>query len=72
MRTVDLILRKRGGDELSVDEIRFLLDGYTSGDIPDYQMSAFLMATYFGGMTDRELSSFTEVMIGFRRKPGSF
>jgi pyrimidine-nucleoside phosphorylase len=64
MRTVDLILRKRGGDELSVDEIRFLLDGYTSGDIPDYQMSAFLMATYFGGMTDRELSSFTEVMIG--------
>ncbi|HYA16649.1 MAG TPA: thymidine phosphorylase [Bryobacteraceae bacterium] len=63
MRTVDLILRKRGGDELSVDEIRFLLDGYTSGEIPDYQMSAFLMAVYFSGMTDRELSSFTEVMI---------
>jgi pyrimidine-nucleoside phosphorylase/thymidine phosphorylase len=63
MRTVDLILRKRGGEELSVDEIRFLLDGYTSGEIPDYQMSAFLMATFFSGMTDRELSSFTEVMI---------
>ncbi len=63
MRTVDLILRKRGGDELSVDEIRYLLDGYTTGEIPDYQMSAFLMATYFSGMTDRELSSFTEVMI---------
>src|ERR1700683_2918141 len=63
MRTVDLILRKRGGDELSVDEIRYLLDGFTSGEIPDYQMSAFLMATYFSGMTDRELSSFTEVMM---------
>jgi pyrimidine-nucleoside phosphorylase/thymidine phosphorylase len=63
MRTVDLILRKRGGEELSVDEIRFLLDGYTAGEIPDYQISAFLMATFFSGMTDRELSSFTEVMI---------
>src|SRR5882757_4395603 len=63
MRTVDLILRKRGGEELSVDEIRFLLDGYTSGEIPDYQISAFLMATFFSGMTDRELSSFTEVMM---------
>jgi pyrimidine-nucleoside phosphorylase len=63
MRTVDLILRKRGGDELSVDEIRYLLDGFTSGEIPDYQMSAFLMATFFSGMTDRELSSFTEVMM---------
>ena len=63
MRTVDLILRKRGGDELSVDEIRYLLDGYTTGEIPDYQMAAFLMSTYFSGMTDRELSSFTEVMM---------
>src|SRR5580658_4203472 len=63
MRTVDLILRKRGGDELSVDEMRYLLDGFTTGEIPDYQMSAFLMATYFSGMTDRELSSFTEVMM---------
>ena len=64
MRTVDLILRKRGGEELSVEEIRFLINGYTTGEIPDYQISAFLMATYFSGMTDRELSSFTEVMIG--------
>jgi pyrimidine-nucleoside phosphorylase len=63
MRTVDLILRKRGGDELSVDEIQYLIDGYTTGDIPDYQMAAFLMATYFTGMTDRELSSFTDVMM---------
>jgi pyrimidine-nucleoside phosphorylase/thymidine phosphorylase len=63
MRTVDLILRKRGGDELSVDEIQYLINGYTTGDIPDYQMAAFLMAAYFSGMTDRELSSFTEVMM---------
>ena len=63
MRTVDLILRKRGGDELSVEEIQFLINGYTTGEIPDYQMSAFLMATFFSGMTDRELSSFTEVMM---------
>src|SRR5580698_9870210 len=63
MRTVDLILRKRRGEELSVEEIQYLINGYTTGEIPDYQMSAFLMATYFSGMTDRELSSFTEVMM---------
>src|SRR5579863_4872590 len=63
MRTVDLILRKRGGEELSVDEIQFLVNGYTTGEIPDYQMSAFLMATFFSGMTDRELSALTECMM---------
>src|SRR5579862_6405421 len=63
MRTVDLILRKRAGDELGVDEIQFLVNGYTTGQIPDYQMSAFLMATYFSGMTDRELSAMTECMM---------
>ena len=63
MRTVDLILRKRGGEELSVEEIQFLVNGYTTGEIPDYQMSAFLMATFFNGMTDRELSALTECMM---------
>jgi pyrimidine-nucleoside phosphorylase len=63
MRTVDLILRKRGGEELSVEEIQYLVNGYTTGEIPDYQMAAFLMATYFSGMTDRELSALTEAMI---------
>src|SRR5580698_3484337 len=63
MRTVDLIHRKRDGEELSVQEIAFLVDGYTSGEIPDYQMSAFLMATYFTGMTDREVSALTDCMI---------
>ncbi|MGH9558561.1 MAG: hypothetical protein ACRD30_04920, partial [Bryobacteraceae bacterium] len=54
MRTVDLIHRKRDGEELSTDEISFLVEGYTSGSIPDYQLSAFLMSVYFSGMTDRE------------------
>src|SRR6202158_1052415 len=63
MRTVDLIQRKRDGEELAPEEIEFLVNGYTSGEIPDYQMSAFLMAVYFSGMTDRELSRLTECML---------
>ena len=63
MRTVDLIQRKRDGDELAPEEIEFLVDGYTTGEIPDYQMSAFLMATYFSGMSDREVSRLTECML---------
>ncbi len=62
MRTVDLIHRKREGEELSAEEIQYLVDGYTRGDIPDYQMSAFLMAVYFSGMSDREVSALTEAM----------
>lgn len=63
MRTVDLIHRKRGGEELAPEEIAFLVNGYTSGEIPDYQMSAFLMAVFFSGMTDREVSTLTENMM---------
>ncbi|HUA59274.1 MAG TPA: thymidine phosphorylase [Verrucomicrobiae bacterium] len=63
MRTVDLIQRKRGGEELSPEEIEFLVEGYTRGDIPDYQMSAFLMAVFFSGMSDREVSRLTEYML---------
>ena len=63
MRTVDLIQRKRAAEELSPEEMAFLINGYTSGEIPDYQMSAYLMATFFTGMTDREVSSFTDCMI---------
>src|SRR5215468_9515649 len=63
MRTVDLIQRKRDGEELSPQEIDYLVEGYTSGEIPDYQMSAFLMAVYFSGMTDREVSRLTECML---------
>ena len=63
MRTVDLIRRKRDGAELAPEEIEFLVDGYTSGAIPDYQMSAFLMAVFYSGMTDREVSRLTECML---------
>src|SRR3954452_4764951 len=63
MRTVDLIHRKREGEELSAEEILFLIDGYTRGEIPDYQMSAFLMAVFFSGMSDREVSALTEKMM---------
>ena len=63
MRTVDLIHRKRDGEELAPEEIQFLIDGYTRGDIPDYQMSAFLMAVCFSGMLDREVSAMTEYMM---------
>ena len=62
MRTVDLIHRKRDGEELSTEEIAYVVDGYTNGSIPDYQASAFLMAVFFSGMTDREVSALTERM----------
>src|SRR5256886_14795891 len=62
MRTVDLIHRKRDAEELSAEEIQHLVHGYTRGDIPDYQVSAFLMAVYFSGMSDREVSTLTESM----------
>ncbi|MEP6538381.1 MAG: thymidine phosphorylase [Bryobacteraceae bacterium] len=63
MRTVDLVHRKRDGEELSAEEIAFVIDGYTRGEIPDYQISAFLMAVFFSGMSDREVSSLTESMM---------
>jgi pyrimidine-nucleoside phosphorylase/thymidine phosphorylase len=58
-----LIHRKRDAQELAPEEIEFLIEGYTSGEIPDYQMSAFLMAVYFSGMSDREVSRLTECML---------
>jgi pyrimidine-nucleoside phosphorylase len=63
MRTVDLIQRKRNGEELSVEEIGYLVSSYSRGEIPDYQMSALLMAVFFSGMSDREVGAMTEAMI---------
>lgn len=63
MRTVDLIQRKRDGEELRAEEIEFLVDGYTRGQIPDYQMSAFLMAVYFSSMTESEVDALTDLMV---------
>jgi pyrimidine-nucleoside phosphorylase len=63
MNPVELIRTKRAGGALTRQEISWLLDGYVAGRIPDYQMSAFLMAVYFRGMTEEESSAFTEVML---------
>ena len=62
MRAVDIIERKRDKHELTKEEIKFLLTDYLDGKIPDYQMSSFLMATYFNDMTDQELLEFTMTM----------
>jgi pyrimidine-nucleoside phosphorylase/thymidine phosphorylase len=63
MRTVDLIHRKRDGEELRPEEIQYLVEGYTRGEIPDYQMSAFLMAICFAGMSENEVDALTDVMV---------
>ncbi len=63
MRTVDLIQRKRNGEELLPEEVTWLIESYTRGEIPDYQMAAFLMAVYFQNMTDHEVSAMTEAII---------
>ncbi|WP_156285753.1 thymidine phosphorylase [Oceanivirga salmonicida] len=59
MRIVDIIQNKRDNVELSKEEINFLLSEVQNKNVPDYQLSAFLMATYFNGMTDREMIEFT-------------
>ncbi|TXC93359.1 pyrimidine-nucleoside phosphorylase [Metabacillus litoralis] len=63
MRMVDLIEKKRDGHELTKEEIHFIVDGYTKGDIPDYQMSALTMAIYFQGMADQERAELTMAMV---------
>lgn len=62
MRITDMITRKRDGQALTDKEIRNFIDGYTSGTIPDYQMSALLMAIYFRGMTEAETAVLTDCM----------
>jgi pyrimidine-nucleoside phosphorylase len=62
MRMVDLIRKKRAGGELDEAEIRFIVEGVVKGTIPDYQISAWLMAVCFNGMTDRETAALTEWM----------
>ena len=59
MRMYDIIHKKRNGGELSGDEIRFFVEGYTNGSVPDYQAAAFCMAVYFQGMTEKETSELT-------------
>ena len=62
MRMYDMIVKKRNGGELADQEIQAIIDGYVGGIIPDYQMSALLMAIYFQGMTNRELGTLTMAM----------
>ena len=62
MNTIDIITRKRDGGILTKEEIEYLVTGFTKGEIPDYQMSAFLMAVYFRGMNKEETVALTESM----------
>jgi pyrimidine-nucleoside phosphorylase len=63
MRMVDIIEKKREGLELTKEEIRFFVEGYTEGTIPDYQVSSLLMAIYFQDMTDAERAELTMAMV---------
>jgi pyrimidine-nucleoside phosphorylase len=64
MNAVECIRTKRDGGELSRDDLRALITGYTSGEVPDYQISAFLMAAFLNGMSDQETEALVEVMLG--------
>jgi pyrimidine-nucleoside phosphorylase len=63
LTAAELIKKKRDGASLSEDELRWMISGHVSGAVPDYQMSAFLMACYFRGMNDEETMTFTRVML---------
>ncbi|URJ43731.1 pyrimidine-nucleoside phosphorylase [Paenibacillus polymyxa] len=63
MRMVDLIEKKRDGKELSTEEINFIIQGYTQGEIPDYQVSALAMSIFFKDMTERERADLTMAMV---------
>ncbi|EHN0472205.1 pyrimidine-nucleoside phosphorylase [Listeria monocytogenes] len=64
MRMVDIISKKRDGKALSTEEIQFFIDGYTNGEIPDYQASALAMAIFFRDMNDQERADLTMAMVG--------
>ena len=64
MRMYDIIMKKRNGGELSREEIDFFIEGYTRGEIPDYQVSALMMAIYFQKMTESETLALTMAMAG--------
>lgn len=63
MRMVDLIEKKRDGEVLSAEEINFFIQGYTKGEIPDYQASAMAMAIFFKDMTEQERADLTMAMV---------
>lgn len=63
MNMIDLIQKKEKGEELSEEELSFIVNGFVAGTIPDYQMAAFLMAVYFKGMSVPETGNLTKVML---------
>ncbi|MEJ5304366.1 MAG: thymidine phosphorylase [Ignavibacteria bacterium] len=63
MNPVEIIIKKRNGQRLTEDEIKFFVNGFLTGEIPDYQMSAFLMAIYFNGMSSEETVALTHTML---------
>jgi len=63
MNAVELIRKKRNGGILTRAEMESFITAYVQGTVPDYQMSAFLMAVYFSGMGPEETSTFTDVML---------
>lgn len=63
MKMYDIIVKKRNGKSLTEDEIRYLVNGYVKGEIPDYQMSAFLMTLYFQNMNEDEIFYLTDAML---------
>lgn len=63
MRAVDIIMKKRNGEALSREELAFIISGYIGETIPEYQISALLMAIYFQGMTPEEIGTLTDLMI---------
>ncbi len=63
MRAYDIIEKKKKNKELTKQEIEFIVDGYTKGEIPDYQISALMMAIYFNGMNTEEISALTMAMV---------
>lgn len=63
MNPVEIIIKKRNGNNLSIEEIKYFIEGYLAGEIPDYQMSAFLMSVFFNGMNSEETIALTRIML---------
>ena len=70
MRPLDLVRKKRDGGEHSPEEISFLVEAFTRGEMPDYQMSAWLMAVVLRGMSDAETAALTEAMMRSGQRAG--
>lgn len=63
MKAIDILIKKRDKQELSREEIEFFVQGFSDGEIPDYQVSAWAMAVLLNGMTDRETTDLTMSMV---------